>query len=67
MTKGFIMAKTLLWGILFHVYDQMGKRLLSQTVNATSFDLNCSDFPKGIYSIQLVWDDGVKVKQILIN
>lgn len=49
------------------VYNLLGKQVLNQTINANSSQLNLSDFPKGMYVINVIFDRGNLSKRLILE
>jgi hypothetical protein len=51
----------------YHLYDQMGRMVLSGFVNRKNFSIDLSSFQQGIYHLSLICDTNRKYKKIIIN
>ena len=53
-------------GIL-EIYDMMGEKIFSQYMPASTNEIDCSNFPKGIYLVKNISDQMVLIQKIIID
>ncbi len=52
---------------LAHVYDMMGKEILSLEINSYNMDLDLTNYPNGKYTLKLQMNSGVQTYSIVKN